>query len=171
MKRLFRAASRLTPDDTDTPYPTDPQHSWLDESGALRYVDTKARPSGGRPRDAQPEAAATIIERRGPEAVVEAMTPAQRRDMQAALEDRRLSDAVTSAGGHDPALGPEPMPHELDVEADRIGARIHHAADDIHQLRRRAEADQWPRLVAIIEPRITRLTRALFENEDEEAPV
>lgn len=164
-KRLVRAPSRLTPDDVDTPYPTKPQHSWLDDSKPgkpLRFVDAKAVHVGGRPRDAQPEAAATIIERRGPEAVVEAMTPKQREEMAKAIDTKRLADAVIGVGGNDPALGPEPMPYELHVEAQRIGGVLHGVTSRVNGLRKRAEPDQWDDLVAIIEPDVTRLTRALF---------
>lgn len=164
-KRLVKGASTLTPNDTDTPIPTDPQYSWLDEDKSLRYVETKTRPTGGRPRDAQPEAAVTIIERRGPEAVVEKMTPQQRRDMQAALQQQThqdFDDTVRDLGGTEPDLGPEPFPSDLAAEADRIGARIAACATDIEALMGRAEPDQRPEIVAIMDPRMIRLTRALY---------
>lgn len=79
-------ASTLKPgDDEDM---TEPEMSWLMPNGSLRFGDTKSRPTGGRPRDSQPEAAATIIERRGAEAVVEAMTPAQRQEVAAAIVEK-----------------------------------------------------------------------------------
>jgi len=49
---------------------------------------TGERPTGGRPRDSQPEVAAAIIERRGAEAVVGAMTPTQRQEVAAAIVEQ-----------------------------------------------------------------------------------
>ena len=76
---LVIPSDKLAPDDVDTARtPGADEHSWLTGTGQLRYGDTKAKPTGGRPRDSKPEHAVQIIEKRGAAAVVEAMTSTQR---------------------------------------------------------------------------------------------
>lgn len=150
-KRLVKAASRLTPDDVDTPYPTDPAKSWLDDKRALRYVDTKATNVGGRPRDAKPEDAVTIIERRGPDAVAEQMTSQQRKEMAEALKAAQWEDhrkAVTRAGGQDPNLGPVQSGMEDMQEAMAINGVLLTAALRIQALHDDSDPDRWGEVLA-----------------------
>lgn len=69
------AAATLTPDSVTGM--TDPEHNWREVYDA--------RKAGGRPRDSRPEDAATIISRRGAQAVVNALTPSQQREVAAEL--------------------------------------------------------------------------------------
>lgn len=63
-----------------------------DEFAAAFAEETNEKPSGGRPRDAQPEAAVSIIERRGADEVVQQMSPQTRRQMRRALNEADLPE-------------------------------------------------------------------------------
>src|SRR4029453_17684332 len=75
------AASTLTPDMAHTIM--DPEQPWFSKDGGL-YDATKA---GGpaRPENARAEVVAQIVEKRGAVAVVEHLTPEQRRDVLRAI--------------------------------------------------------------------------------------
>ncbi|MEV0474693.1 hypothetical protein [Streptomyces prunicolor] len=78
----MKASADLTPSDVFTAWHPDvPWKDVYDASG-----------SGGRPRDSKPEDAAKIIERKGPEAVVEVMTPKQRVNFRQALEASKTAE-------------------------------------------------------------------------------
>jgi hypothetical protein len=169
-KRVVPAASRLTPESVSTvALPTKPSQSWMMPSDdgntrKYRYLDTKVRPTGGRPRDSKPEDAAAIIEKRGATAVVAALSPEQQVEVAKAViempkarreirdqfrqEDlERMRNLVAKAGG-DADFGPDDGDQAL--VASSLNVDLVKIAERIKRLRDQVGEDNWPMFAEII---------------------
>lgn len=124
-----------------------------------------ATASGGRPRDSRPEDAVTIIDRRGAEPVVDALTDDQVENLAAALHERRPNAAQRGATRQireraeqaqpahtlDPTLTRFPGPDATHMDIDAEVARLHSAITRLmgyvstHQDTMRARADRLSR--------------------------
>jgi hypothetical protein len=101
---LVKRAEDLTPEDVDTPVPTDPEHSWLVKNN-LRFYDTKKKPTGGRPRASAKEIVDAITTR--PEFADQVLSdPA----VQATIVDRVSSDPAATIEVMEQAATKRPAP-------------------------------------------------------------